>query len=179
MNEEYLRYIGQPDAAVIEDLTLTYWNDVWNYAYLITKDYSLSSDIAQDVFVKAFQSLHTFRGEASVKTWLLRIARNTAYTEQRSAFFRRVILSPSVRFGGSAPSAEAEYMEQELASEVWKYAMALPRHYREVLILDARHELSIGEIASLLNVSEGTVKSRLHRARRGLAEKLAKEGLLC
>lgn len=176
MNEDYLSHITKIDNSIINDITKKYWNDVWNYVFLITKNYDHSSDITQDVFVKAFKSFSTYRGEAAVKTWLLIIARNTAYSYLRSAFFRKVILFDVVRSKEIGASAENQYFDKIFVNEVWAMVMQLPRHYREVIVLDAQFEMSIEEMSKFLSVSKGTVKSRIHRARKILANKIKEEG---
>ncbi|MFC3771112.1 RNA polymerase sigma factor [Paenibacillus sp. GCM10012303] len=175
MNEDYLSHVSKIDHSIISDITKKYWNDVWNYAFLITKDYDQSNDIAQDVFVKAFKSIDSYRGEGSVKTWLLVIARNTAYSYLRSAFFRKVTVFAVVHSNASVASAEKEFFEKNFINEIWKAVMDLPRHYREVIVLDAQLEMSIDEISKFLSVSQGTVKSRIHRARKMLTKKLKEE----
>lgn len=74
----------------IRGLMESYGEDVWNYAYVITKNTHTADDVAQDVFIKAYQHAASFRGEASMKTWLLKITRNTALSYLKRAFFRRV-----------------------------------------------------------------------------------------
>lgn len=98
----------------IRMLMESYGEDVWNYAYVITRNTHTADDVAQDVFIKAYQHIASFRGEASVKTWLLKITRNTALSYLRRAFLRRVVLigepSPGTGQNGtmrtsSSPSA--------------------------------------------------------------------------
>jgi RNA polymerase sigma-70 factor (ECF subfamily) len=175
MNEEYLSPINQMDHSTINDITKKYWDDVWNYVFLITKNYDQSSDITQDVFVKAFRSIESYRGEGTVKTWLLAIARNTAYSYLRSAFFRKVTLYDVVYSNASVVSAEKEFFDKSFLNEVWSAVMDLPRHYREIIVLDAHFEMSLEEIANILNVPKGTVKSRIHRARKILSKKFKGE----
>jgi RNA polymerase sigma-70 factor (ECF subfamily) len=164
---DYLEYISEtPDQKVIlRDLMETYGNDVWNYAFSISRNMDLADDISQDTFLKVYRNLTTFRGEASVKTWLLTITRNTAYDYLRKAFWRKVTLVGFVGNAGTCESAEYEAMENLYASDIWKKVMSLPPKYREILILHAHHQLKTKEMAAILNISEGTVKSRLHHAR--------------
>ncbi|MEC0244577.1 RNA polymerase sigma factor [Paenibacillus chitinolyticus] len=173
VDDEYLKYVSELHPSDLRTLMERHGEDVWNYAYFLTKKRDLADDIAQDVFVKAFRGVASFRGECCVKTWLLKITRNTAYSYRRKAFFRRVILADYVR--GESPSAESEFLERHLADEAWKIVLELPAHYREVLVLQSMHGMSVTEIAAALEISEGTVKSRIHRARRKAAQ-LAKGG---
>jgi len=176
---DYLKAVtgGLDRAAVLEELMEAYGDDVWNFALFLTGRPELADDIAQDVFVKAFEKLYTYRGDASVKTWLLAIARNKARDALRSSWLRRVTLMPVWRIGAAAqPSAEREALDKLVTDKLWLEVMALPRKLRETLLLSAHHGLPMKEIAALLGVSEGTVKSRLHRARAAMERRLADSG---
>jgi RNA polymerase sigma-70 factor (ECF subfamily) len=102
---------------------------------------------------------------------MLTITRNLVKDHWRSAWFRKVITfgSPPVR-EGNASSAESEALNRLVTEEVWQVVLALPIKLREVLLLHAHHQLTYSEIAKLLSISEGTVKSRLYRARIKVAK---------
>ncbi|MCD9025344.1 RNA polymerase sigma factor [Cohnella sp. NL03-T5] len=144
--------------------------EVWNYAYFLTKNVDMSDDIAQDVFLRAFLHIASFRGQSTVRTWLFSITRNTAINYRKNAFFRKVTLLEWIHSASSASSAEEQYMSRTFTDTIWQLVLKLPPKYREVLVLDAKYELPLSEIASLLRVSSGTVKSRLHRARSKMKE---------
>ncbi|WP_017151887.1 RNA polymerase sigma factor [Bacillus bingmayongensis] len=154
-----------------------YWQDVWNYAFIITKDTHLSDDITQEVFIKVFKKWDSFRNESSVKTWLLKITRNTALNYLKSSYFKRISLVSFFRNDKEYPSAEKQFLQKETMNEVWDIVLKLPQKHREVLILEAKYELSYDEIAVTLGVSIGTVKSRLHRARARVSKILAEDEL--
>jgi RNA polymerase sigma-70 factor (ECF subfamily) len=99
-----------------------------------------------------------------VKTWLLKITRNTAFSFRRKSFFRKVVLLEFI--SGERASAEKEFLDRHLTDEIWGIVLQLPMQYREVLLLHAQHGLSMEEIAEALGIPEGTVKSRIHRGRR-------------
>ncbi|RJE85522.1 RNA polymerase sigma factor [Paenibacillus sp. 1011MAR3C5] len=161
---------GYDREQVLQDLIHAYRNDVWDYAFSITRSADLADDIAQDVFLKVYEKLHTFRGEASIKNWVLRITRNISFNRMKSGFFRRVLLMGEMREAGvSAPSAEKQAMDRLQTSEAWQLVLELPVKHREVLVLHAHHELTQEEIAVMLHLPLGTVKSRLHHARTKLA----------
>ncbi|MBP1992486.1 RNA polymerase sigma factor [Paenibacillus eucommiae] len=164
---DYLKYVSETTdhKAILRNLMETFGNDVWNYAFSICRNMDLADDITQEAFLKVYRNLTTFRGEASVKTWLLTITRNTAYDYMRKAFWRKVTLVGFVDKGGTSQSAENEALENLYASDIWKKVISLPAKYREVLILHAHYQLKTREMAAILNISEGTVKSRLHHAR--------------
>ncbi|MBD7968668.1 RNA polymerase sigma factor [Paenibacillus sp. Sa2BVA9] len=165
-----------------------YGNDVWNYAFFLTGSRDHADDISQEVFIKAYQGIHTYRGEASLKTWLITITRNTVHSYRRSRFFRQSLgsklysiddektagssaLSPNSRI---APSAESIVMEQHYENSIWEIIMSLSVKSREVLILALKYEMKIHEIANILHISEGTVKSRLSRAKEKVQKELGR-----
>ncbi len=171
VGEDYLKHCSQIDRSEMERLVRSYWKDVWHFAFLLTKKYDVADDIAQETFIRAFRSLHSFRGESTVKTWLLKISRNLAVNHKRSSFFRKIVLLNTEEYGLSvAPSAEAAYWETQFADEIWELVLRLPVKQREVILLNAHYQMPLGEIAAMLGLPEGTVKSRLHRARRRLEE---------
>ncbi|WP_308636402.1 RNA polymerase sigma factor [Paenibacillus silvisoli] len=175
MSYEHLKHATEMDPATLENLMKEYGQEVWNFAYLITKNRTMADDITQDVFLQAYRHAASFRGEASVKTWLMRITRNRSYNYRKSAFFRKVLLLDLVPPNGHQRSAEQTFIEQETANHVWRQVLRLPRKYREVVVLHANRQLSHQEIASVLGIPEGTVKSRLSGARKRMAALLEEE----
>lgn len=180
MREMQLQPPAEPSILDIRGLMESYGEDVWNYAYVITRNTYTADDVAQDVFIKAYRSQTSFRGEASVKTWLLRITRNTALSYQKRAFVRKVVLfgdrSPGGEPDGTAfpppsPSAESEFLDREVADELWRQVLKLPSQFRDPLVLSVHYQLSMEEIAAITGLSPGTVKSRIHRAKKKVAAK--------
>lgn len=169
---DYLRYMTDNDdkKAVLHELMTAYGKEVWNYAFSITRKWDLADDITQEVFIKVFRNLHNFRRDASVKTWLLTITRNTAIDFQRSAFFRKVTLTDWFSEQGDRRSAEQDVIERLAVNDMWKLVLRLPAKYREAIILFAHYQLSMKEMADVLGVTEGTVKSRLFHARQKLSK---------
>ncbi|GIP44294.1 RNA polymerase sigma factor [Paenibacillus sp. J45TS6] len=163
-------------------------NDVWNYAFFLTGSRDHADDISQEVFIKAYQGIHTYRGEASLKTWLITITRNTVHSYRRSRFFRQSLGSKLFSIDDEktaessalsshsriAPSAESIVMEQHYEDSIWEIIMSLSVKSREVLILALKYEMKIHEIAKILHISEGTVKSRLSRAKEKVQKELGR-----
>jgi RNA polymerase sigma-70 factor (ECF subfamily) len=174
---DYLKSVtgGLDRNAVLEDLMEEFGTDVWNFAYFLTGRAELADDIAQDVFVIVYEKLYSFRGESSVKTWLLTITRNKARDAMRSAWIRRVSLLPAWSSRETHPSAEREVMDRMMTDDIWTKVMELPRKLREVLLLHTHHGIPLKEIAGLLGIPEGTVKSRLHRSRTAVNRMLSHE----
>lgn len=136
----------QDKKTLISEIIRTHEMDIWNLAFSLTGKFDVADDITQEVFIKLYQKFDSYRGDASVKTWLFAITRNLVTNYRRSAFFRKIILVDMIFHRNSEPSAEAEVMEK--------------------LVLQVTHQLSIEEISTLLGISEEAVKSRLYRARK-------------
>jgi len=133
-----------------------------------------AEDVVQDVFLRAWQRLHQFRGESSIGTWLYRIAWTQALNRKRTA---RVRL-PHVPLESLAesPSGEEEMTSVLARREVAAAVEELPDLYRTVLLLHYWTGCGVAEIGELLQAPDGTVKSYLSRARARLRVLLEKGG---
>ncbi|MFD0959699.1 RNA polymerase sigma factor [Paenibacillus chungangensis] len=186
MEKHYLQFLasGYDRGAVLEELMSEYGNDVWSFAYFLTKRRDAADDIAQEVFLAVYKRMYTFRGESSLKGWILTITRNKALNYLKGSFIRKVVLGTDWQkkkeMEPSSASAEQVALDRETSRHVWEQVMRLPLKHREVVVLAFHYELSMAEIAASLQVSEGTVKSRLHRAKRkmeALLKQSEKEGI--
>ncbi|WNQ10885.1 sigma-70 family RNA polymerase sigma factor [Paenibacillus aurantius] len=179
MESSYLRYLAQaPDHdkdAILEELMNSYGNDVWNFAYFLTRRPDMADDLSQEVFLSVYHNLFRFRGDCSIKSWLLTITRNKVLKVKRSAFLRKVILVDYVIPGGHTRSAEAEMFDRADTRHIWQAVMQIPLRFREILLLHVHYQLNGKEMAELLGIPEATVKTRLYRARRKLEAILDKE----
>ena len=150
----------------LETLMRTYGNDVLRMAYSYVKDYDTAEDIFQEVFIKANAKMDGFRGESSVKTWLLRITVNTCKDYLKSAYKQRVTMFEEEEEANiPAPDMMEEIERKQDAKRIREALLKLPEKYREVLVCLYFEERSVAETAKVLGLSEGTVKSRLSRAR--------------
>jgi RNA polymerase sigma-70 factor (ECF subfamily) len=143
-------------------------------------------DVVQDVFLAALEHLHAFRGDASIETWLTTVALNRCRTHRRRQLFRLRWLSrfknrAACGFADAAApdpaagSPDVRALREEIAATVRSAVQALSAKDREVIVLFYLEELPAARIAELLSISRGAVDVRLHRARQGLKEKLAKD----
>lgn len=175
MDYEYIKRMneGIDRNALLDELMMTFGKDVWNYAFFLTRHRELAEDIAQETFIKAYNAIYSFRGGMTMKAWLLTIARNTARDYFRSAWFRRVqLVWEKYETSAFQPSAEKQWFASLEQREAWNAVLVLPRKLRETLLLYVHHRLSHKEIAEMLQISEGTVKSRIFRARAAVSRKL-------
>lgn len=135
--------------------------------YLLVKDVALAEDAVQDTFVKAWQAHDHFRGEASEKSWLMRIAVNTCRDLRRGKWFRHV--DRQVRMEDLPEPAEPFQWEDDT---VTRAILALPDGLRQVVTLRYYQGFTVQEAADILKLSRRIVHYRLEKAERLLKESL-------
>ena len=134
-----------------------------------------AEEAAQEAFLAAWQGLAFFRGESSFSTWLYRLASNACVDLLRREGRHRSAAGPSlndeeaaVDVADDAPSPHALAERAELRQQIEEGLSALPEEYRQVLILREMHQQTYDEIAEILSLDLGTVKSRINRGRKRL-----------
>ncbi len=165
-------------------LLAVYQNPVFNLVSHIVENGTDAADVLQEVFIKVFKGVKRFHGWSSLKTWIYRIAVHEALNHRRS-WLRRHLREPiSVEdsheesfMALAEPEARVETpyeaLEQSERQAILKRALgSLAQPYRAVVVLREIEGLSYEEIAQVLGVNEGTVKSRLMRGRGLLRQKL-------
>ncbi|MEH7109107.1 sigma-70 family RNA polymerase sigma factor [Bacillus sp. JJ1764] len=163
-----------PDSFTHEEklkwLMVTYGNDVIRIAYSYLKQKHLAEDVAQDVFIKCYEKMDTFRNESSYKTWLIKITINKCKDVLKSWSYKNLFMVDYFTFKNTHSGWEQrpEYENDRISYQVMK----LPVKLREVIILYYYHEFSIEEIATLLKTNPNTIKTRLHRGRLKLKDDL-------
>ena len=88
MDYQFLAQAQTIDNYTLSSMMDDYGNDVWNYAYFLTKSAEQADELSQEVFIRAYSGIANYRGDCSLKTWLLTITRNTTFTYRKSRFFR-------------------------------------------------------------------------------------------
>lgn len=165
-----------------------YESRVYCLAYGITRNAADAEEVVQGVFLTLFQKIHTFEGRAALATWIYRVTTNTALMKRRRQRADREVsmetLLPTFRRDGSragdpafvmadwSQTPEAELLSQETRTMLAMAIDALPDPYRAVLVLRDVEGLSNEEAAKVVGASVPAVKSRLHRARLALRERL-------
>lgn len=164
-----------------EGLVQQHKNRIFGYVCRLTNDSPDAEDITQEVFIRAYQSMHAFRHDAAVDTWLYRIATNLVIDrfrrEKRAPQWVPVTEDPD-EAAKELPSQDRQADPQasiqlnELQSQVQKAVWSLPTKLRTVVVLHDMEGLSYEEVAQTLGCPVGTVKSRLFNARLMLRKKL-------
>ena len=181
--QELVRAAAGGDTEAFERLVETYENKIYTLALRMSGSPDDAGDIAQEAFLAAWRGLPSFRGEANFATWLYRLASNAAIDYLRRQRKQRGELSlDDEELGldavdaGPGPQDAAE--GEEVRSAVAAGLGALSEGHRQVLVLRELQGLSYEEIAAVLAVDLGTVKSRISRARSALRKILLESGNL-
>jgi RNA polymerase sigma-70 factor (ECF subfamily) len=171
------------DLAAFNDLVRKYEKQVYNFAYRLTGNYDDANDVAQDAFLRVFNAIGSFRGDASFSTWLFRITTNVFLDERKRAKAHpQSSLDEYLELGESSvtrqiedpsPTPEVVLEESERAQILSKAVSELPEYQRAMVTLYHGQQKSYEEIAEIMDLPIGTVKSRLNRARLALKEKLS------
>ena len=183
---QFIERLKKCDANAFEALVAERSGEIYGLLYRLTENTEEARDLTQETFLRAFQNIEHFRGEADLRTWIYRIAINQARNRWRWWRRRRRDVTVSLDFANdhrnkplvaTLRSEHGETPEQEtLARErerVLRAAlMDLRRVYREAVILRDIEGLTYEEVAAALQISVGTVKSRLARGRKELRKKL-------
>jgi RNA polymerase sigma-70 factor (ECF subfamily) len=158
------------DSTAIEGFVQTYQGDVYRLALSILDDSTEAEDATQDSLLAALRSLDSFRGASSLKTWLFSITVNVCRTrlqKRRRSERLRQALSGLLRLQG-APSVEDSAIRNESGESIWRLIRGMDEKHHIPIVLRYYHDLSVTEIAKILQIPEGTVHSRLNTARKQL-----------
>jgi RNA polymerase sigma-70 factor (ECF subfamily) len=161
------------DAKAFETFVLTYQHRVFGIALRMLGDRSEAEDVAQEAFLRVFRSIREFRGESKLSTWLYSITSRLCLNRLKSGERRRregaAVLA---RIANGHPDPAESLEESELEQAVRQAIAELDEDRRIVVVLRDLHGLSYEEIAEALDLELGTVRSRLHRARMELKQRL-------
>ena len=169
------------DTEAFEELLLAHQTNVYNLALKMTGNQTDAEDVTQEAFFKAFRLLKGFRGDSRFSVWLYRITYNQCLDFLRKRKRTQAIsLSQSDDEGDDfaleIPDVrelpENTAIRRELGNAINKSINELNQNYREIIVMREIADMSYSDIANTLNINEGTVKSRLSRARKSLANLL-------
>lgn len=168
----------QDKGKVIEQLMDLYAEKVYLLAYSFVKDKGLAEDISQEVFLKVYKYLGSFRGEAKLKSWIYQITVNTSKDFLKKKSLKQLLLESSFLENiRRTESTETSFLKANRKEELLQLILTLPIKYREVIVLYYFYDVKINELSSTLNLNTNTVKTRLLRGRDMLKRKIeAKEG---
>ncbi|HLO14225.1 MAG TPA: sigma-70 family RNA polymerase sigma factor [Anaerolineales bacterium] len=166
MDESTLvRHAANGEAAAWEPLVLAHQEAVFRLSYLLLGDPDDAEDIAQETFLRAWNHLKSFDATRPLRPWLLSIAANLASNRRRSAGRYLTALTRAFRREPPSSSSIEEKTAQHMeANDLWKAVQSLSVPDQQIIYLRYFLDLPVSETAQVLNIPEGTVKSRLSRA---------------
>jgi RNA polymerase sigma factor (sigma-70 family) len=166
------------DTLAVEQFVRTYQQDVYRLSLSILDDSSEADDATQESLLAALRALDTFQGGSSLKTWLFSITVNHCRNrlqqrrrrERLSDILRGILRIQTPRI----PSTEEHTIQHESDQALWRAIQRMDEKHRIPIVLRYYHDLSVAEIANILQIPEGTVHSRLNTARKQLRDVLKK-----
>lgn len=184
-DRKLVRNLRRRDEDAFRELVRVYQHRVFNIVYRILGDREEAEDVAQEVFVAIFKHIDSFRGDAKFSTWVYRIATNQArnrlkyHARRHRRDHQNYEDAPESAhqdsdFAGSIPQPEDAVLGRELEKIIQEGLAELGEIHRTIIVLRDVEHLTYQEIAEIVELPEGTVKSRLFRARVALKEYVEK-----
>lgn len=175
-DRDLLDRVGEGDECALAELYARYAPVVFSFVLARTSDHGVAEEVSADVWLGCWRSAGAFRGDSRVLTWLLGIAKRQVWTHTRGKRLPIVPLAENVESIPPATDDPAELAGSAVAVETLVAALgSLPSELSEVVRLAWLYELPYDEIASVVGIPVGTVKSRVSRARRMMREVLRKQ----
>jgi len=164
------------DELAWEMLVRRYQARVYSVTMHYLRNEDEARDAAQDVFVRVYRRLDTFHGGSRFLPWLLRLARNVSIDRIRRRAARPpaddLVVDESFELASDAPAPDVEFGLRRRRNLLWRAVAGMPDHHREMILLHEIQGLKLEEIAEMLSLPLGTVKSRSSRARIDLASRV-------
>lgn len=180
-DEELIKLCAQKDEEAFSEIVEKYEKFVYSAVFAELKNTDDAFDASQEVFIRLYNAANGFRGESSLKTWLWRMCKNCAYDYMRKHYKNRAVslakpneeeeTSDNVEIADKT-TPEEELLRKEKIKAVRTAITKLSAEQQEVIVMRELLEMPYSEIAQILGVSEGTVKSRISRGRENLKKLL-------
>lgn len=168
--DQWIERAQDGDDTAFASLVEAYQMPVFNLCYRLLGDRFEAEDAAQETFLRAHRSIRRYDAKRRFINWLLAIASNHCIDRLRKRRVSFVSLETERPTLGSVPEPEAAFVETETAAKLQRLLASLAPKDRAAIVLFYWYELTLKEIGATLKMSESAVKTRLHRARRSLAD---------
>ncbi|HEY5623139.1 MAG TPA: sigma-70 family RNA polymerase sigma factor [Gammaproteobacteria bacterium] len=160
--------LGDARRLRFERLVAPWRDDLYRYAFWLSRDPDLADDVVQEAMLRAFRSLDSLQEEGSVKAWLLTIARR----EHARVYERKRLETQDIDELSAAEAALIATGNDTDVDDMREAIFELEEGYREPLVLQVMFGMTTGEIAEMMDIKQGAVLTRLHRARKKLIEQV-------
>jgi len=180
--QQMIQHVKDGNREAFRILVERHMKQAYNIAFGFVNNHDDAQDIAQESFVRVYQSIGEFRGDSGFGTWLYRIVANLSLNrlrKKKSSSFREITLADDPPAPGLPPAGDLH--QQDVRMHVERALHELPTLQRAVVILRHLNGLSTRQVSVILRCSEGTVKTHLHRGLKKMRSKLSfiKEDVLC
>ena len=142
-----------------------------NLAWRFCRDRAMAEDIAQEIFIKVYRSLGSFRAESKFSTWITSIALNTCRSRVRTGNWQPIGLDPA-RAVAAGTGMQQNMEDRQRDEAVRRAVLTLPERYRDAILMFYFEEKDLAQTAKVLGIAEGTLKARLSRGRDLLKRKV-------
>jgi RNA polymerase sigma-70 factor (ECF subfamily) len=183
-DEELIKDFQNGNINSYNHLVFRYKDRLFNYIYQFVHDIDLAEDLLQDTFLKLYTHKNSYKEIAKFSTWIYTIAGNFAKTELRKFKRRKTYSHSDLSFNDNEFIIEDKnktpsdvFLDEGLRKSLHQCLSSLPLNFKNIIILRDIQELSYDEISTIVELSLGTVKSRINRARLKLYECLQNKGL--
>ena len=177
--ERLVQMSAEGNEKAFSQLVSIYEDSVFNMAMYITKNREDALDVSQEVFLKLWRTLESFRGECSIKSYLMKLTKNAALDLKRRNSYRQTVSltmendegeSSQLDIADTSEDANPQeaYLRRERIERVRRAISELDEEHRQVIVMRQMIGMSYREISDALGINEGTVKSRINRARSAL-----------
>ena len=173
---DYVRRLQRGETEAFEMLVRRHEKTIFNLVYRMLGDYDEAAEVSQEVFLSAYRAIGQFRGDANFSTWLYRIALNHTSTRRKTLIRRQqrnVAIEDTEPVRDLQPGPAETMEKKEIRERVQRALDNLEPDDATVILLRDLQDIPYEEVARLLEIPVGTVKSRLHRARQALKSQLA------
>ncbi|HMF49871.1 MAG TPA: sigma-70 family RNA polymerase sigma factor [Candidatus Saccharimonadales bacterium] len=173
---DYVRRLQRGETEAFEMLVRRHEKTIFNLVYRMLGDYDEAAEVSQEVFLSAYRAIGQFRGDANFSTWLYRIALNHTSTRRKTLIRRQqrnVAIEDTEPVRDLQPGPAETMEKKEIRERVQRALNSLEPDDATVILLRDLQDIPYEEVARLLEIPVGTVKSRLHRARQALKSQLA------
>lgn len=180
--EEIIKELKKNNKKVFSELVELYKNRIFSMAFKYTNDYIEAQDLAQEIFVKIYKEIGSFKYNSKLSTWIYKISTNTCIDWKRKHSKTKITSLNSMeeykedyyinKFNGRNEILEDRIINIERNKEIHKLIYNMSEIYKTVIIMYHFNEMNYDEISQALNISKKTVETRLYRARKILKDKL-------
>jgi RNA polymerase sigma-70 factor, ECF subfamily len=178
-DEQLVHKSQEDDERAFGELVGRYESKVYSLALKMLRNPEDAEDVLQDTFLRAYRGIKSFKGNSTFSTWIYRITANSALMRLRKRQLPTVSIDDAdereapINIADWAPGPVEQMLNQETQAAMTEAIEALPPEFRQVFVLRDIEELSNAEVAEILDLSVAAVKSRLHRARLKVRNRLA------